>query len=129
NYIYYFNTEALNDALNATDVFCITGDYTEGAAEWVIRGLTCVLGEDHVFKIGKQTLGQCVLTEDVKSDYYVTLHPAVAFVADKYGDYDYYDGLETDLEINESLYLKLYPYGNENEVLLASVLNEIYNMI
>jgi len=128
NVIYYCDPEALNNSLSPSDVFCITGDYTEGASEWVIRGLTALMGEEHVFKVGLKTAGQCVITENVESDFYVTLHPAVAFVADKYGRYDYNEGILPDLEIDESIYLDMYPYGDENEVVLSLILNEINNM-
>ncbi len=128
NNIYLFDDFALNNALGVSDVFFITSEYTAGAAEWVIRAARATLGDEHVFVVGMTTKGQIVMTEDIASDYYVTLHPAVALVADKNGEYDYLGGIKPDLQIDERSVVKLYPYGDSEEVLLKSVLDEIEAM-
>ena len=125
NKIIYFNQEALQKGLNPENVFFITSSYTKGAAEWVIRAIQGMLGEANVFVIGTSTSGQYVMTEDITSVYNTTLHPAVAFVGNATGDYDYSKGITPDYEINEFTSVHLYPYGDENETVLSFILDEI----
>lgn len=125
---YYFDHAAMADALEPEFLFVITSSYTSGAAEWLVRALRNVLGETNVYLVGQTTDGQIVMTEEIHSEFYVTIHPAVAFVADENGDYDYEGGIQPDVEINEMSYVQLYPYGDENEVILAAILNEIDSM-
>ena len=101
----------------------ITSSYTQGAAEWLIRGLRKALGDESVLTLGTKTAGQIVTTSTIPSDFFVTLHPAVAYVADADGDYAYDSGIAPDYERNERNSLYLYPYGNEKELLLNTILN------
>ena len=78
---FYFDNTATTDALEPELLFVITSSYTSGAAEWLIRALRNVLGEANVYVVGQTTNGQIVITEEIHSDYYVTINPAVAFVA------------------------------------------------
>ncbi len=128
NDVCYFDSHALQNGLSPENVFFITSAYTKGAAEWLIRAIQHALGEANVFTIGVKTAGQYVMTEDIPSQYSATLHPAVAFVGNADGDYNYNNGISPDYEINEFTYVKLYPYGNENETVLSFVLSEINHL-
>lgn len=125
---FYFDNTAKTDALEPELLFVITSSYTSGAAEWLIRALRNVLGEANVYVVGQTTNGQIVITEEIHSEYYVTINPAVAFVADENGDYSYASGIRPDVEINEMSYVQLYPYGDENEVILSAILGEVDSM-
>ena len=125
---FYFDNTATTDALEPELLFVITSSYTSGAAEWLIRALRNVLGEANVYVVGQTTNGQIVITEEIHSEYYVTINPAVAFVADENGDYSYASGIRPDVEINEMSYVQLYPYGDENEVILSAILGEVDSM-
>jgi len=127
NKIIYYDKDALANALGVTDVFCITSEQTQGAAEWVIRALSASLGSDHVYVIGTTTSGQTVITEPIKSDYCATLYPVVAYVADKNDNYNYFSGIIPDYEINDVNSVELFPYGDTNEVVLSFILDEIAN--
>ena len=121
-----FNSDVLDKGLSATDVFVITSNYTQGPAEWIIRALFFTLGEEHVFVVGSTTAGQIVMTEEIKSEVYATtLHPAVAYVANMHGEFGYAQGISADYEINENMYIKLYPFGDVNEPVLAFLLSQI----
>ncbi len=128
NKLYKYNDNALSNSVAPSDVFCITSNYTQGAAEWVINALTASLGEEHVFRIGQTTAGQPVLTEAIESDYLTTIHPAVAFVENANDESVPINGLVPDYEIDESVYVNLFPYGNANEVILSYIIEEINKM-
>lgn len=118
-----FNDESIANHIQTKALFVITSSYTQGAAEWLIRGLRKALGDEAVFTIGTKTAGQIVTTATIPSDFFVTLHPAVAYVADADGDYAYDSGIAPDRELNERNTLYLYPYGSEKEVLLNTILD------
>ena len=107
---------------NDYDLYFITSDYTQGAAEWLIQGLRA-MSEDGMTVVGKTTAGQNVMLKAIPSDYQYTLYPAVAYVGDKDGNYDYASGIEPDVIINELEYAVLYPYGNTREALLNYILS------
>ena len=125
NKIFLFNATGINNAVEPEYIFAITSDYTCGAAEWIIRSLSCIYGQRDFYVIGQKTNGQIVITEEIHSDYYTTLFPAVAFVADENNTYNYENGIEPDIEINEMSYVQLFPYGDKNEVILAYILDLI----
>lgn len=102
-------------------VFFITSGYTQGAAEWLIYGLRA-MSPDDVVVVGTTTAGQNVMLKAIPSDYQFTLYPAVAFVADKDGSYDYTKGIVPDESVDEMTYAMLYPYGNVYEVMIQYIL-------
>ena len=128
------NSEILYDksltgkTLGMHRIFVITSNYTTGAAEWFVHSLRTTLGEDNVLVVGEPTAGQNVMTYAVPSDYRFTLYPAVAYVADSEGNYDYASGLQPDMGINEFEYVELYPYGDLSESLLAGAVEFIYGV-
>ncbi len=125
NKSYFFIEEAINNGIEPNTVFVITSKSTAGPAEWLIRSLYNTIGSNNVFVVGESTEGQVVMTKTINSNYYVSLHPAVAYVADENGDYDYKNGIAPDVEINEMSYIHLYPYGDEKEIILSYILNEL----
>lgn len=125
---YTYESEGLSNNLGLKELVFITSHYTKGAAEWLIRGITASMGEEYVSRYGTTTDGQIVITETIKSSHYVTLHPAVAFVADGRGSYDYISGIEPTVEFDEMTFPFLNPYGDESEIVLSVILQELgYN--
>ena len=103
-------------------VYFITSGYTQGAAEWLIHGLRG-MSPDGVYVVGTKTAGQNVMLKAIPSDYQFTIYPAVAYVADKDGSYDYAGGISPDEVIDEMQYVALYPYGSPYEVLIHHILS------
>lgn len=103
--------------LGLSRVYIITSKYTQGAAEWLIHSLQTTMGEDNVILIGEPTAGQNVMTEEIGYDYHVHACPAVAYVADANGDYNY-GSLSPigDYIINELDFFTLGQYGSENNI-------------
>ncbi len=125
---YTYESEGLSNNLGLKELVFITGYYTMGAAEWLIRGITASMGDEFVSIYGTSTVGQIVVTEAIKSSHFVTLHPAVAFVADGNGNYDYSLGIEPTIEFDEMTFPFLNPYGDESEIVLSTILHDFgYN--
>ena len=118
----YFRTDVT--PLPLSHLFVITSDYTHGAAEWVIRAIQAA-DPSFISLYGTTTGGECVATGRVDSDYYVTLHPAICYVADADGTYDYDEGIEPDYEIDEFEFVYLRPYGSATETLVATILQDL----
>ncbi len=116
-----FNADAAENGVKTHHLYVITSSYTQGAAEWLIRGIRKAMGDDFVTVVGLGTNGQNVMTAAYPSEHLVTLHPVVAYVADADGDYDYADGITPDVEVDEKSVLYLFPYGDEQEALLQSI--------
>lgn len=114
--------------LGLSRVYVLIGNYTQGAAEWLIHALQHSMGEENVITIGSLTAGQNVMTQQVGYDYFVHLCPVVAYVADGDGNYDY-DQIEPMIEVPEFSYLNLGEYGTEEEVLLYTALQHILGLI
>jgi len=120
-----YDANALGKNLGLTELYVITSGYTTGAGEWLIRGLQNTCGADFIATLGTATAGQNVMTKPFANpQYYVTLHPVVAYVGDGSGDYDYADGIDPDAELDETTYVNLYPYGDSREALLSLVLSQ-----
>lgn len=116
--------DASVDNLNLTRIYILTSNYTQGAAEWVIRSLQYSMGEENVVVIGQKTAGQDVMTQEVDAKYHVHLFPVVAYVADGGGNY----GLGTispTVEVNELDYVFLGEYGTLDDILLYTAIENI----
>ena len=61
-------------------------------------------------------------------DFFVRLFPAVAYVADGAGNYDYAP-ISPAIEVDEFSYVKLYDYGDPDETLLNTALRHILGLI
>ena len=105
-------------------IYILTGDYTQGASEWLIHALQHSMGEENVILIGDHTKGQNVMTQEVGDKYYVHLFPVVAYVADGAGDYDY-GSISPTIEEDEFSYLALGDYGTADEILLYRAIQNI----
>lgn len=110
--------------LSVGRVFVLTSKYTQGAAEWLIHCLRGSMGDDGVIVVGKPTAGQNVMTQEIGHEHHVVLCPAVAYVADCDGNYNY-KAIAPDVEVDEISFAELYEYGNMYEPLLRSALVEI----
>ena len=116
--------DATVDNLGLSRIYILTSSYTQGASEWLIHGLQHSMGEENVILIGQSTKGQNVMTEEVGSQYYVHLFPAVAYVADGDGDYSY-GSIAPTVTLDEQAYLHLEDYGSPAEILFNSALQHI----
>lgn len=103
--------------LNLNRVYILTGTYTQGAAEWVIRSLQHSMGIDNVVVIGKRTAGQDVMIQEVDDKFHVRLFPVVAYVADGGGNYGL-GSIAPTIEIDELNYLHLGEYGTLDDIML-----------
>ncbi|MBQ0023005.1 MAG: hypothetical protein KBT29_07180 [Prevotellaceae bacterium] len=119
-----FDTSVRN--LNLRRVYFITSEYTQGAAEWVIHSLQSAMGEENVLVIGKPSAGQNVMTAEVGNKYHISLFPAVAYVADGEGSYEY-GSIVPECADDEFLYIDLESYGSRNEALLQDAIFHISN--
>ncbi len=104
-------------------LFFITNGKTQGAPEWLIYGLRS-LGQSDMTVIGTKTAGQNVMLKSIPTNYKFTVYPAVAYVAGHDGAYDYDEGLVPDSVLDELGYVSLYPYGNEYEIILNTILTD-----
>ena len=126
NRTYSFEPQAVANNLSVTSLYVITSSYTSGPAEWLIRSLQAYDESGFVTVVGTNSAGQVVMTEKVEGkEYFVTIYPAVAYVADGFGDYDYAEGIAPDIEVNEFEYAYLYPYGDARETVLYTILSLI----
>lgn len=114
--------------LGLSRVYILTSEYTQGAAEWLIHALQYSMGKENVILCGTLTAGQHVMTEEVGNEYLVHLYPAVAYVADGGGDYDY-GRIKPTIEVDEFDYLYLGEYGTEEEILFNTALQHILGLI
>ena len=106
-------------------LYVITSPYTTGVGEWLIHSLQAMSLARPIYTYGRKTAGQNVLLGNIPSDYHVTLHPAVAYVADATGNYDYSEGIQPTTLIDESNYVDLYPYGDMREIILSTILQNL----
>lgn len=107
-------------------VFIVTSTYTQGAAEWLIKALRATMGDENVITAGVRTAGQNVELSSIEmTGYPYSLSLVTAFVADKNGDYDYAEGIEPDLSVNEYDGLELNPYGNSEETVVRTIIQAI----
>lgn len=117
------------NGLGLSKVCIITGGYTCGAAEWLIHSLRTTLGASNVVVVGTSTMGQNVMTMPYDGDYGFILCPAVAYVADSSGDYNYGGGISPDIEIDELEYIYLNDYGSLEEVVLNIAVETLQSIL
>ena len=73
-------------------------------------------------------MGQNVMTMPYDGGYGFILCPAVAYVADSSGDYNYGGGISPDIEIDELEYINLNDYGSLEEVVLNAALTALLSI-
>jgi len=125
NQVYAFDQSLTS--LELSRIFILTGSYTQGAAEWLIRGLQQALGADNVILIGSSTKGQNVLTQHIASGYGHQFFPAVAYVADGQGNYSY-SSLTPTYSVSETStanLLYMHELGDPRETLFLAAIAAI----
>lgn len=116
-----FHYDLSVDNLGLNRVYVLTGDYTQGAAEWLIYALRHAMGEENVPTVGKATKGQSVMTQKVSEKFHVRLFPVVASVAD--GANNLMSGsIAPTVPFDELEYMILADYGSPDESLLQTAL-------
>lgn len=122
-----FKYDSSMKAYNAgiKNLYFITSTYTAGAAEWVIYGLRHTMGKDLIKTAGVKSKGQNVAIREFPTNFGYTLGLSVAYVTDGDGNYDYGSGIDSDLSVDEFQYVRLYPYGNRNEVVLRTIIDSL----
>lgn len=124
-----FRYDATLGSLELSRVYIIVSNYTQGAAEWLIQGLKNTLGEKNVILIGTApTKGQNVQTQYIGSSFGYRLYPAVAYVADGTGNYNY-TTFQPNYSISESnsktlMYMK--EFGEPEELLFLTTLYAMF---
>lgn len=132
NEVIKFDSSLRGKTLGLNRIYFITSKYTQGAAEWVINALRYAMGEEAVVLVGQKTAGQNVMNAHC-GDYYdeknqcevIHIYPAVAFVENGDGFCDFPNGFEPTIAEDEFSSYELLDYGDENEVLVKSVLSII----
>ena len=126
NTIYKYDSSV--GSMELQRIYIITSNYTQGAAEWLIRALQLTLGEDNVILIGEKTKGQNVMTEFIGEGYGHRLFPAVCYVSDATGNHSYGAfSPQSSISENSSTYLlSMKEYGDEEETLLKAALDLIF---
>lgn len=115
-------------SLELPHIYIITGTYTQGAAEWLIKALQQTLGHENVTIIGTATKGQNVMTQYIASGYGHQLYPAVAYVTDESGDISP-TPITPTYTVNETAntyLLYMNEYGDPNEILFAYCLAAMF---
>ena len=116
-------------SLELSRVYIIIGNQTQGAAEWLVRGLIQTLGSENVILVGDDSKGQNVMTQFVAAGYGHKLYPAVCYVTDATGTTSY-DALTETHNINENstnYWLEMKDFGNPEEQVFAYTLSIISN--
>lgn len=123
-----YNIPALGDQLD--NLYVLTSRRSASASELVINGLNPFM-ESKIVQIGDTTYGKNVasITFIEENNKYKEinkcgLQPIVAKLSNADGFSDYVDGFAPDYAIEE-LWLPMFDFGDENEVLLAKALELI----
>ena len=122
NRTYLYDASVTN--IGVGRVYVLTSSYTRGAAEWLIHSLQSTMGKENVIVIGKSTAGQNVMTQEIGHEYHIALCPAVAYVADHNGDYDY-GAIAPSVAVDEMNFAELYEYGEPDEPLFRAAIMQI----
>ncbi len=123
---YTYDSSLPTLALNR--IYTIMGNYTQGAAEWLIKALRQTLGADNVILVGVASKGQNVMTQFAASGYGHQLFPAVCYVTDASGDSSQ-SSISPTNSVNENAntyWLSMHEYGNPEETLLRETLKLIF---
>lgn len=126
NTVYKYDTSV--SSMKLQRIYIIMSNYTQGAAEWLIRALKLTLGEENVILIGEKSKGQNVMTEFIGHEYGHRLFPAVCYVADATGNYSYgaFSPQSSISESSTTYLLSMKEYGDEEETLLKAALDLIF---
>jgi C-terminal processing protease CtpA/Prc len=118
------------NTLNMTKLYVITSDNTASASELLINGLIPYM---QVYNVGINTAGKYVASVTIKDwdangvvnpNHKWAMQPIVVKIANSAGVSDFVDGLVPDYSLEEDI-ANLLPFGDQNEILLKAVLNNI----
>ncbi|GFD92958.1 hypothetical protein KUL156_17400 [Alteromonas sp. KUL156] len=127
----------LNRLTGLSKIYVITSSNTASASEMIINGLRPYID---VVTVGKTTYGKNVgsitLYDSPTTDYTdkskantthkMAMQPITFQIFNKLNQSDYVNGFAADIDINEFVsWDNFLPFGNENEILLKSVLDNI----
>lgn len=127
----------LNRLTGLSKIYVITSSNTASASEMIINGLRPYID---VVTVGKTTYGKNVgsitLYDSPTTDYTdkskantthkMAMQPITFQIFNKLNQSDYVNGFAADIDINEfASWDNFLPFGNENEILLKSVLDNI----
>ena len=121
------------NTLNLSKLYVITSDNTASASELLINGLKPYM---QIVSVGDTTVGKYVASSTIK-DWDSTgavnpndkwaMQPIVVKIANSQGVTDFVTGLAPDFSIEEDI-VNLMPFGDQNEILLKAVLNNIMGL-
>ncbi|GFD82093.1 hypothetical protein KUL118_49550 [Tenacibaculum sp. KUL118] len=127
----------LNRLTGLSKIYVITSSNTASASEMIINGLRPYID---VVTVGKTTYGKNVgsitLYDSPTTDYTdkskantthkMAMQPITFQIFNKLNQSDYVNGFAADIDINEfASWDNFLPFGNENEILLKTVLDNI----
>lgn len=117
------------NSLGLNKVYVITSKSTASASEIVINNLKPYL---QVIQVGDATLGKDMagfVVEDRRKPKKITwqMHPVIYKVFNASGEGNYTNGIAPQIQVNEYSALPLRALGDPDEVLLSSVLHQIYS--
>ena len=129
--------EPINRLNQISRLYALTSGSTASASEAIINGLRAYIP---VKTIGTSTYGKNVgsitLYDSPSSDYTnkstantshkYAMQPITFQIFDKFGQSDYTNGFEPDIEVKEwNFWNTILPFGDENEVVLKAALDDI----
>jgi len=129
--------EPINRLNQISRLYALTSGSTASASESIINGLRAYIP---VKTIGTTTYGKNVgsitLYDSPSSDYRNkstanrshknAMQPITFQIYDKFGESDYTNGFDPDIEVKESQFWNnILPFGDENEVVLKAALDDI----
>ncbi|REH48805.1 C-terminal processing protease CtpA/Prc [Tenacibaculum gallaicum] len=127
----------LNRLTGLSKIYVITSSSTASASEMIINGLRPYID---VITVGKTTYGKNVgsitLYDSPTTDYTdkskattthkMAMQPITFQIFNKQNQSDYVNGFSANIEVNEfSSWNNFLPFGNENEILLKTILDNI----
>lgn len=130
-------SENINKISNLNRVYVLTSSSTASASEMIINGLRPYID---VVIVGDTTFGKNVgsatLYDSPNSDYTdrntanpshsYAMQPIIFQIFNKDNESDYTNGFEPDIEVLEwQHWNNILPFGDENEILLKTALNDI----
>jgi carboxyl-terminal processing protease len=116
--------------LNLNKLYVITSENTASASELLINGLKPYI---QVINVGINTAGKYVASFTIKDwdangnvnpNNSWAMQPIAVKISNSAGVSDFVDGLVPDIKLEEDI-ANLLPFGDQNETLLAAVLNNI----
>lgn len=122
--------EATLATLGLDDLYVITASGTASASELIINGLdpymnVTVVGDTTTGKnVGSATIKDWNAQGVVNPNHLWAMQPIILKIANSQNFSDYFTGLIPEVALEEDI-VNLLPFGNENELLLKAVIDDI----